>query len=43
MTIAVEFKPGGVYDYTKVEWKREGIELSPSGQFPEAAEPARTK
>lgn len=28
MTISVEFKPRGVYDYTKVEWKREGIELS---------------
>ncbi|CAI8692279.1 hypothetical protein EMIT0111MI5_170046 [Burkholderia sp. IT-111MI5] len=27
MTIAVEFKPRGVYDYTKVEWKRERIEL----------------
>ena len=27
MSISLEFKPRGAYDYTGVEWKREGIEL----------------
>ncbi len=34
MTIALEFKPRGAYDYTKVEWKREGIELAAVHEHP---------
>lgn len=35
MAIAVEFKPRGALDYTKVEWKRDGIELLAVHEHPD--------